>query len=341
MKRMMSAIGALLASTVFASAEGELQLFNWGDYTSPELLEKFEAETGIKVTVSDYDSNDTALSKVEAGGGGYDLVVPSANYIPIYVEKGLIQQLDLSRLPNHENIASQWLDVPWDPGRTYTIPWQWGSVGIAVNEDTYSGDINTSAMFLDPPEELVGKINVAPEMNDVLSLALMYVGGEPCTEDTEVLKKARDVLMAAKPKWQSMDYGATPKLAANDMLASVYWNGAVFRARLQNDKVKFGYPKEGFPLWMDSVALLSDAKNIDEAYQFLNFIMEPENAGLISAFARYANGIEGSEAFMPADMEDAPEIVIPDELKSAGKFLPTCSPKALEYYTAIWTELRK
>ncbi|WP_433990336.1 Putrescine-binding periplasmic protein (plasmid) [Pseudoseohaeicola sp. NH-UV-7] len=341
MKRVISAAAALLASTVLASAEGELQLFNWGDYTNPELLEKFEAETGIKVTVSDYDSNDTALSKVEAGGGGYDLVVPSANYIQIYVEKGLIQQLDVSRLSNHGNIEDQWLDVPWDPGRTYSIPWQWGSVGIAVNADTYSGDINTSAMFLDPPEELVGKINVAPEMNDVLSLALMYVGGEPCTEDTEVLKKARDVLMEAKPKWQSMDYGATSKLAANDMLASVYWNGAVFRARLQNEKVKFGYPKEGFPLWMDSVALLSDAKNVDEAYQFLNFIMEPENAGLISAFARYANGIKGSEEFMPADMETAPEIVIPDEFKAAGKFLPTCSPKALEYYTAIWTELRK
>ncbi|MDI3337973.1 extracellular solute-binding protein [Defluviimonas aestuarii] len=341
MKILMSAAAALLAGAVAANAEGELQLFNWGDYTSPELLEKFENETGIKVTVSDYDSNDTALAKVEAGGGGYDLVVPSANYVQIYVEKGLIQELDLSRLPNHSNIAAEWLDVPWDPGRKYTIPWQWGSVGIAVNSDTYSGDINTSAMFLDPPEELVGKINVAPEMNDVMSLALMYVGGEACSEDTEVLKKARDVLMAAKPKWQSMDYGATPKLASNDMLASVYWNGAVFRARLENDKVKFGYPKEGFPLWMDSVAMLSDAKNVDEAYAFLNFIMEPENAGLISAFARYANGIEGSEEFMPADMETAPEIVIPDEYKSAGKFLPTCSPKALEYYTAIWTELRK
>ena len=340
MRTILSTAAALLMGTA-AFAEGELQLFNWGDYTNPELLEKFEAETGIKVTITDYDSNDTALTKIEAGGGGYDLVVPSANYIPIYVEKGLIQKLDLSKLPNHANIAAEWKDVPWDPGREYSVPWQWGSVGMAVNSDTYSGDINTSSIFLDPPEELVGKVNVAPEMNDVLSLAIMYVGGEPCTEDTEVLKKARDLLMEAKPKWQSMDYGATTKLAANDMLASVYWNGAVFRARLQNDKVKFGYPKEGFPLWMDSVALLSDATNVDEAYQFLNFIMEPENAALISAYARYANGIAGSDPFMPEDMADAPEILIPAEFQSAGKFLPTCSPKALEYYTAIWTELRK
>ena len=341
MKKILSAFTLLMAGTSLSSAEGTLQLYNWGDYTSPELIAKFEAETGIKVTITDYDSNDTALAKVEAGGAGFDLVVPSANYIPIWREKGLIQELDLSKLPNHANIAPEWRDVPWDPERKFSVPWQWGSTGVAVNSTAYSGDINTSSIFLDPPPELVGKVNVSPEMNDVLSLAIMYIGGKPCTEDTEVLKKARDVLVAAKPKWQSMDYGMTEKLAANDVMASVYWNGAIFRARLQNENVKFGYPKEGFVLWMDSVALLSDAQNVEEAYKFMDFIMVPENAAMVSAFARYANGITGSDPFMPADMADAPEIVIPDEFKSAGVFLPTCSPKALEYYTAIWTELQK
>ena len=132
MKKLLCAAAVLLASTTFASAAGELQLFNWGDYTNPELLKKFEAETGIKVTVTDYDANDTALAKIEAGGGGYDLVVPSANYIPIYIEKGLIQKLDLSRLPNHGNIAPEWMDVAWDKGRNYSVPWQWGSTGMAV-----------------------------------------------------------------------------------------------------------------------------------------------------------------------------------------------------------------
>ena len=276
-----------------------------------------------------------------AGGHGFDLVVPSNSWVPIYIEKGLIQPLDLSKLSNHANIAPQWMDVPWDPGRTYTVPWQWGSTGVAVNKTAYSGDVNTSAIFMDPPPELVGKVNVTPEMNDVMSLALMYVGGEPCTEDKEVLKKVRDALMAAKPKWLSMDYGMTEKMAANDVMASVYWNGAIFRARLKNPDVVYGYPKEGYPLWMDSVALLKDAQNVDEAYQFLNFIMVPENAALISSFARYANGITGSEQFMPEDMKTAPEINVPDDLKYAGKFLPTCSPKAQEYYNAIWTELRK
>lgn len=342
MKRLMSATAMVLATATLAAAEGELQLYNWGNYTSPELLAKFEAETGIKVTVTDYDSNDVALAKVEAGGSGFDLVVPSANYVQIWVDKGLIVPLDLSKLPNHANIAPEWQDVPWDPGRAYTIPWQWGSTGIAVNTKVYSGDINTSAVFLDVPPELVGKINAVPEMNDILSLATMYVGGEPCSEDPEVMKKVRDVLLAAKPNWISMDYGATERLSNGDWAASVNWNGSTMRARLAtNGDVQLGYPQEGFPLFMDSVALLKDAQNVEEAYKFLDFIMVPENAAMISAFARYANGIAGSEEFMPEDMKTAPEVVIPENLKAAGKFLPTCTGKAQEYITAIWTELQK
>lgn len=342
MKRLMTATAMLLASATLAAAEGELQLYNWGNYTSQELLDKFEKETGIKVTVTDYDSNDVALAKVEAGGSGFDLVVPSANYVPIWVEKGLIQELDLSKLPNHKNIAPEWMDVSWDPGRTHTIPWQWGSTGIAVNTKIYSGDINTSAVFLEVPPELVGKINVVPEMNDIVSLATMYVGGQPCSEDPEIMKKARDVLLAAKPNWISMDYGATERLSNGDWAASVNWNGSTMRARANtNGDVQYGYPKEGYPLFMDSVALLSDAKNVEEAYKFLDFIMLPENAALISSFARYANGISGSEPFMPEDMKTAPEVVIPEEFKAAGHFLPTCTGKSLDYITAIWTELQK
>ena len=116
----------------------------------------------------------------------------------------------------------------------------------------------------------------------------------------------------------------------------------MMRARIAtNGDVQYGYPKEGYPLWMDSVALLKDATNVEEAYKFLDFIMMPENAALISDFAKYANGIAGSEEFMPEDMKTAPEVVIPEEFKASGVFLPTCTGKAQEYVTAIWTELQK
>ena len=339
MNRTLTLTTTALTLLAGAAAAQELNLYNWGNYTSPELLEKFTEETGIEVTVTDYDSNSTALAKIEAGGHGFDLVVPTANYVPIYVEKGLLAELDTSRLPHFGNIDPRWVDVDWDMGRTHTVPWQWGTTGVAVNTSVYSGDINTSAIFLDPPEELIGKVNVVPEMSDVMAMTIFYVGGEPCTEDLDVLRQVRDTLMAAKPNWQSMDYGMTDRMSANDVMASVNWNGSTMRVRENNPDVAYGYPQEGYPVWMDNVGLLADATNVDEAYQFLDFILLPENAALISDFARYGNGISGSEEFMPDDMKTAPEIVIPAELADAGVFLPTCPASANDLYTQIWTEL--
>lgn len=341
MKKLIqtTAILALMGSA--AAADGELNIYNWGNYTNPDLIKKFEETYNVKVTITDYDSNTTALTKIEAGGHGFDIVVPTHSYIPIYVEKGLLMKAGIPEMENYKNIAPEWKDVVWDPAREYSVPWQWGTTGVAVNTTIYKGDVNTAAIFMDPPEELIGKVNVVPEMQDVMSMALMYVGGEPCTTDKAKLKEARDALLAAKPKWMSMDYGMTEKMSNNDVMASVNWNGSTFRIRKNNPDVVYGYPKEGYVVWMDNAAILKDAANVDNAKLFINFIMDPENAAMISSFARYANGISGSEAYMPEDMKTAPEIVVPDELKSAGRFNLSCSDEAQSYYTAIWTELQK
>ena len=158
-------------------------------------------------------------------------------------------------------------------------------------------------------------------MIDVLALAIMHEGGEPCTEDLDVLRRVRDLLMAAKPSWVAMDYGVHEKMAANDYMASVTWNGSAMRARLDNPDVAYGYPVEGYPIFMDNVVLLADAQNVDEAYAFLDFILRPENAAMNSAFAKYANGITGSEAFFPEDMQGAPEVDIPADLQDGGRVL--------------------
>ncbi len=342
MKTTTTAMAAaiLAASTALASAEGVLNIYNWGNYTNPELIEKFQADTGIQVTLTDYDSNDTALTRIRAGGHGFDIVVPSASYIPIWVEQGLILELDHSRLPNIGNIAEQWVDVPFDPGRTHSVPWLWGTTGVIVNTSVYDGDPHTADIFLDPPEELRGRINVIPEMSDVMAIAIRYVGGtDSCTEDRDVLRAARDALMAAKPHWIALDYGTVDAYAAGDIAAGVYWNGASMRVRLQNADYVYGYPQTGYPIWMDNATILADAQNVDEAYTFLNYIMEPEHAAMLSNFARYANGIEGSEEFMDEEMREAPEIVIPEGLGEAGQFSLTCPTEIQQIHTQIWTEL--
>lgn len=339
-KTILTTTAALLASTSIAGADGVLNIYNWGNYTSPELIEQFTAETGIEVTITDFDSNDTALARVRQGGHGFDIVVPTHNFVQQWIAEGLLQPLDDAIVTDRANIAPQWLDVDFDPGREYTVPWQWGTTGIIVNTAVYDGDINTADIFLNPPEELVGRINVIPEMSDVMAMAAYAAGGDsPCTTDMEVWRSVRDMLMAAKPSWLALDYGTLDSYVAGDIAAGVYWNGASMRARLQNADLAYGYPVTGYPVWMDNAAVLADAENTENAMIFINYILQPENAAMLSNFARYGNGITGSEEFMDADMQTAPEIVIPEELAAAGQFSPACPQEIQDIRTQIWTEL--
>jgi spermidine/putrescine transport system substrate-binding protein len=322
-----------------AQAAGELHIFNWGDYTNMDMIKKFEDTYDIKVTITDFDSNDTALAKIRAGGHGMDIVIPSSNFVPIWISEGLLLETNPNQMENYKNVDDKWKNVPYDPGRKYSVPWLWGSTGVAANTSVFKGDVNTSAIVFDPPPELAGKINVVPEMGDVMALAIMYMGGEPCTGDKALLKKVRAKLLEAKDKWISMDYSSVEKLAKRDYLGSLEWNGGVFRSRLQNPDIKYGYPKEGFALWMDNAVVLKDAGNVENAKLFQNYLMTPEAAGLNSTFARYANAIKGSEAFMPDDMKTASEIVIPKELESKGRFIDVCPPDVTELYSAIWKEV--
>ncbi len=343
MRAILRTGGAVLA-LVFAAgqalAAGELNIYNWGNYTSPELIEKFEKAHDVKVTLDGYDSNETMLAKVKSGATGYDIVVPGDYMVSIMIEEGLLAETNPAGMENFKNVDERWTDVYWDPGRKYSVPYQWGTTSFAVNTAVYDGDIDTLAILFDPPDVLKGRINMLNDINDVINAGLRYLGHPRCNKNKEQLKELNALLQNAKPHWRTMSYGTIEKLTSGDVDVSQNWNGASMRARKDVPTLKYAYPKEGFTGWMDNVAVLKDAPNLENAKLFQDFIMDPENAALISNFARYANGIAGSEKFMDQEMLDAPEIIMPANAP-APDFVPPCDQEVVELYNKIWTNLKK
>lgn len=339
--RTLILAGLLCLFANAAYAAGELKFFNWGNYTSPELIEKFEKETGIKVTVDGYDSNEAMFAKVKAGGHGYDLAVPSDYMVKIMIDEDLIQPAQANEMPNFKYVRQEHVDVYFDPGRIYGVPWQFGSTGISLNTKYYDGQKGNSwALAFDPPDELKGRINMVSEMNDVIAAGLFYLGLEQCNGNKDDLRKLNELLTTAKQHWRTIDYGVIEKLTSEDVYMSHNWNGASMRARLQVPSIRYVYPVEGLVAWADNVVLLKDAQNVEEAKTFMNFIMAPENAALISNFARYGNAIKGSEEFMDEEMASAPEIVGYEGM-GVPQFIPTCPQEVTALYTKIWNNLLK
>ena len=144
-----------------AHAEGKLSIYHWFEYIPQELLDKFAAEYDVEVTMDTYDSNESLLASLKAGKlGSYDVAVPGDYMVEILANEGMLDSFDSGELSNFGNILPQWVDVGFDPGRTHSIPYQWGSTSFSVNRDVYQGDIDTTAILFDPPAELSGKINV-------------------------------------------------------------------------------------------------------------------------------------------------------------------------------------
>jgi spermidine/putrescine transport system substrate-binding protein len=330
-----------LVATGAALAAGELHIYNWGDYTNPDLIKKFEETHQVKVTLDDYSSNEDMLAKVQAGNSGYDIVVPGDYMINIMIGKDLLEKVEPNQMPNFKNLDPQWVDVWWDKGRHYSIPWQWGVTAFSVDTAVYNGpDVNSLKMMFEPPKELQGRINMLDDMNDVINAGLRYLGLPRCNANPEDLKKLNALLQNAKPHWRTMSYDTINLTVSKDVDLSQVWNGAAMRARLQRPTMRFIFPKEGATLWMDNVAILKGAPNLENAKLFMDFIMDPENAALISAHAKYNNGVAGSEKFLPAEMQDAPEITGVKEAPNL-EFVPTCPENVARLYDKIWTNLKR
>lgn len=331
---------ALAAGT--ANAEGKLNIYNWTDYTSPDVITKFEKETGIKVTLDTYDSNETLLAKLQAGAKGYDIIIPSHNFVPILIKEGLVQQVDVAAMPNYANVDDRWKKPEWDPEQKYTAPFHMGSTSIAYRRDLYGKDLTSLGEYFEPTAEVQGRISDFKTPEEMVNLAHMYLGQKFCSEDPAEMQKVQDLLVAQKPSVMAYSSeGMNDRLVNGDVVMTSHWSGGALRGRelgkAQGEDIAYAYPKEGVIGWMDNIMIPAKAENVENAKKFMDFMMNPENMAIQSNFTGYGNAIKGSDKFMTEELRTAPEINPPAGTKMVFSF--ACSAKAQGLIDRVWTNV--
>ena len=340
LKTTATAIAMTLAANA-ATAEGKVVLYHWFEYIPQELLDKFQEQTGIEVVMDTFDSNEALLASLKAGGmGTYDLAVPGDYMVSIMAGEGMLDEIAEGELANKSNIMAEWADPAFDPGRNSSIPYQWGSTSFMVNRDVYDGAINTTDIIFNPPEELSGKINMLDSQAEVLLLGSLHLGIPQCSTDRDQLKVLNDLMQSSKEHWVSFNSDTAKEvLVSGDAAAGMIWNGFGAKAREEGANVEYAYPDQGLTVWMDNVVLLKDAPNRENALKFMDFLLEPENMGAVTNYARYAAGVDGVADYLDDALKTMPEQNPPAGIKTV--FVEVCDEATQAVYDQIWTNLKK
>jgi putrescine transport system substrate-binding protein len=325
---------------VAAGEEQVVNVYNWSDYIDPAMLEKFTAETGIKVNYDVFDSNEVLETKLLAGNTGYDVVVPSASFMERQIKAGVFQKLDRSKLPNWSNLDPEILQrvALHDPGNEHSVNHMWGTDGIGYNEAKIkaampNAPLDSWDMIFNP--KVVSKfkdcgVSVLDAPTELTAVILAYLGKDPNSQDPADLKLVEDKLMTIRPYIRMIHSSQyIDALANGEICLALGWSGDVLQARDRADEagqgnvIKYFVPKEGTIIWFDMYAIPADAPHPDNAHAFINFMMKPEVAAANSNFVNYATGNAASIALVNEDVRNDPGVYPPPEVKA--KLFPDLS----------------
>jgi spermidine/putrescine transport system substrate-binding protein len=340
-KKALLAGACVAVFSQWAVADESVNLYIWSGYISPAVVSQFEAKTGIKVNIDNYDSEETLLAKLKQGGGNYDLAVASNSMVPVLESQNLIQKVAVRDLPGYGSIIPKLRDPEWDPTGDYAVPYLWGTTNFAVDTSVYNGPTDSLSVLFEPPAPLRGKVNMLGETESI-GLASIYAGVPQCTEDTKQLQKVQAVLMQQKPfvrTFNSKAGSVRESLVSGEIAESAIWNGTAQRARELKQSIRYVFPKEGSLAWVDNLVVPAGAPNVKNAKLFLSFLMQPDVAAQNSTFLKYQNPIQGSEKYLDKSILDLPELNPPATAKMV--FQKTCSEKAIRMHDLIWTNLLK
>jgi putrescine transport system substrate-binding protein len=334
-----------------------LNLYIWSDYLAPNTLSDFEKETGIKVHVAYYDTNETLETKLLAGSSGYDIVVPTASYFERLIKAGAFLPLDKSKLPNLKNMDPQLMSMVTrnDPDNAHGVIYLWGTNGLGYNEKMIKAimpdaPLDSWRMVFDPA--VAGKlakcgISVLDSPAEMIRAVLSYLGKDPNSQSPEDLASAEATLDKIRPFIRNINSSEYIEALANgDLCLAVAYNGDVMQARDRAREankgidIKYSLPKEGSILWFDMLAIPKDAPDPDSAYAFMNYMMSPKVISDVSNFKRYADANVAAQPLVLAEVKDDPGIYPTPAQRQQLAVQLSDSPEQTRAITRVWQKFK-
>lgn len=322
----------------------EIFLYTWVEYIDPEIKDMFEEECGVKVTETNFDSNETLLATLQAGGSNYDIIVPSDYMVQVMVEEKMLMELDYSVITNIANMEKLNTNQYFDPEQKYTVPWFWGTSGFAVDTNIVSDYTDSWSMVFDPNSPYCGKISMLDDQRETLGAALMYLGYSINDVDPAHLEEAKNLLIEQSNCVKAYDSQTNDDLIiAGETVLGHIWTGDAILAGLPDyggrEGITYVIPQEGCTIWQDNMAIPVNAPNAYTAMIFMNFTQYPEIAAQNAEFVGYGSPNAAAKEFIDPEILADEGIYPPPEVAARLQWIEDVGP-ALELYDRIWTEFK-
>lgn len=321
---------------------GKLNLFMWTEYIPDSVIKGFEKETGIDVQMQTYSSNEEMLAKIKGSSAGtYDIVCPSDYMVENMITQKLLLELDNSKFKNLGNIDSAYLNPSYDPDNKYSLPYLGGAGVIIYNKTKVPKDADfTTYNELFKPD-YANSLVVLDDFRAIIGVTALSLGYDMNETDETKLGKVKEKLLTLKPNIKSFD-SDSPKtlMITEETKAGLFWSGEAAIAMDENKNLAVAYPKEGMYLFFDNLCITKDAKNTENAYKFLDYVMKAEvNKEIVTEFP-YLNPNKAGVALMGEDYKANPAISIPGDVIGKGHYVKNIG-KSVDLYSEIWAGITK
>ncbi len=324
------------------SKNGQVIVYNWGEYIDPEIIDLFEEETGIDVIYEEFETNEIMYPKIQSGAIAYDVVCPSDYMIQRMIENDLLAEINYDHIPNLKYIGDNYMKMSrqFDPENKYSVPYLWGTVGILYNKKMVDEPVDSWGILWDKKYE--DSILMQDSVRDAFAVALKYLGYSLNSTDLDELEAAKNLLIEQKPLVQAYVIDQVrDKMIGGEAALGVIYSGEALYCQQENPDLDYVIPKEGTNIWIDSWVIPKNAKNVENAEDFINFLCRPDIAKMNFDYITYSiPNTAGRDLIEDESLRNSP-IAFPDDSKLENcetfRFLGDDNDAL---YNRLWREIK-